>query len=533
LVKNFKYSKKHIFNEQKFNFEKQIWIIYEMLDIISEIDMLVRARYPLIYIISNEENRVIKGIKTISKNSLWIWSYSTGFRRDGRGAVNEPTKDPLQALKFINNNRDKGIYILLDYHPFLEDGNPDVVRFFRELTMILKGFIKNIIIISSILTIPPELEKDITVLDFPLPKKGEIGKLYDDIKGDVEHDGRIPPINGNKQHVIRALTGLTETEIENILYKSIIKHRRFDIDTIISIKKQIIRKAGKLEYFHTTESIDNVGGYDNFKEWINKRGNAFSDEARSFGIPYPKGVLLLGVQGCGKSLLCKCAASLWKVPLLRLDMGRIMAGIVGSSEDNMKKALDLAVDVAPCILWIDEVDKAFSGLGSSNFSDGGTTDRVVASFLTFLQENTAPVFVMATANAIQGLPPALIRKGRIDEIFWMDLPSPSERADIFRIHITKRGRDVENYNIPALVDVSHKYSGAEIEASIVSGLYDAFDDGVELCNDHIINSLKTAVPLSITMAESINAMRQWSTNRARPASLPHEEPERRKRGIEL
>ncbi|KKN34227.1 hypothetical protein LCGC14_0795760 [marine sediment metagenome] len=528
-------SVKRFKNEEKFNnknFEIKNFGVLYVLEIINELDMLIRARYPLLYIVSNEEDRVIREIKTITGDALWIWSYITGFRKNGKGIVSEKTRDPLEALRFINNSRGRGIYILLDYHTFLEDGSPDIIRFFRELTKILKGTEKNVVIISSILTIPAELEKEITVLDFPLPEKDEISKLYDDIVEDVESEGVIPKINGNKQHVIRALTGLTEDEIANVLYKSIIKHRAFNIDTIIEIKKQIIRKTGSLEYYHTSDSIDDVGGYDIFKEWIIKRGNAFSDEARDFGVPFPKGVLLLGVQGCGKSLLCKCVSSLWNFPLLRLDMGSIFSGIVGSSEDNMSKALKLAVAVSPCVLWIDEIEKAFSGVGSSNFSDGGTTDRVVASFLTFLQENKAPVFIMATANGIKNLPPALLRKGRIDEIFWMDLPNPLERTDIFKIHIKKRGRNIEDYNIPALVDISNGFSGAEIEASIISGLYDAFDDGIELCNDHIVNNLNITVPLSTTMAEPINELRTWANARARVASTRYENPTE-KRAINL
>ena len=495
--------------------------------------MLIRARYPLLYVITVEEDRVLRNIRGITKDSLWVWSYVCGFRKfEDMGTVNDATKDPMEALRFINNNRERGVYVLLDYHVFLENGNPDIIRFFRELTKTLKGIKKNVIIISPILSIPNELEKEITVLDFPLPDKDEINKVYDEIVEDVETDGRIPKINGNKQHIIRALSGLTEFEIENVLYKSIIKHREFNIDTIVDIKKQIIRKTGILEYFHTTDMISDVGGNDILKEWVTKRGNAFSDEARDFGVPYPRGVLLLGVQGCGKSMLCKCVSNLWNFPLLRLDMGSVFAGIVGSSEENIRKVFKLATSVAPCVLWIDEIEKAFSGMGSSNFSDGGTTSRVVGSFLTFLQENQAPVFVIATSNDISGLPPELLRKGRFDEIFWIDLPNVIERAEIFRIHIAKRERNPDDYNIPALVDISNGYSGAEIEASVISGLYDAFDDGVELCNDHIINNLKITVPLSTTMSEKIESMRTWAVNRARPASTSYKEKIER-RGLDL
>ena len=261
-----------------------------------------------------------------------------------------------------------------------------------------------------------------------------------------------------------------------------------------------------------------MAGLENLKLWLSKRSLAFSDRAAEFGLPAPKGVLLLGVQGCGKSLCAKAASSLWKLPLLRLDIGRMFGSLVGSSEENMRRAIQTAESVAPAILWIDEIDKAFAGTQGSSGSDAGTASRVFGTFLTWLSEKTAPVFVIATANDISNLPPELLRKGRVDDIFFVDLPSDQERREVFRIHLQKRGRNAADFNLEELSRLSDGFSGAEIEEAIISGLFDAFSKGCELNTEILKTGLAETVPLSKTMSEELNRLRSWAQGRARPAS---------------
>jgi SpoVK/Ycf46/Vps4 family AAA+-type ATPase len=275
-----------------------------------------------------------------------------------------------------------------------------------------------------------------------------------------------------------------------------------------------------LEYYATQENFSNIGGLTVLKDWLNKRAVAFTDEARAFGLPAPKGILMLGVQGCGKSLCAKAVANQWQLPLLRFDMGRMFGSLVGSSEENVRRAISVAESIAPAILWVDEIDKAFAGSSSSCVTDGGTTARVFGTFLTWLSEKTAPVFLVATANDISQLPPELMRKGRLDEIFFVDLPAKEERTEIFRIHLARRGRDPEQFDVSSLAETSKDFSGAEIEEAVISALFDAFYTQEELATEHILSALHETVPLARTMDDQISHLRHWAEGRARNASIP-------------
>jgi SpoVK/Ycf46/Vps4 family AAA+-type ATPase len=263
-------------------------------------------------------------------------------------------------------------------------------------------------------------------------------------------------------------------------------------------------------------SLADIGGQPLLKRWLERRKNAFSDAARQFGLPEPKGLLLLGVQGCGKSLTAKAIASGWRLPLLRLDMGRIFSGLIGSSEENVRRAIRIAESLAPVVLWVDEIEKGLAG--TSGQGDSGTSARVFGSLLTWMQEKTAPVFVVATANRIEGLPPELLRKGRFDEIFFVDLPNEADRAAIFGIQLKKRGRESKGFPLEELAKRSEHFSGAEIEQAIISAMYDAFADGVELEPRHIEVALQETVPLAVTMAADIARLREWAKSRTRPAA---------------
>jgi SpoVK/Ycf46/Vps4 family AAA+-type ATPase len=291
-----------------------------------------------------------------------------------------------------------------------------------------------------------------------------------------------------------------------------------EIPIILSEKEQAIRKSGLLEYYRAQEQFEDIGGLNLLKDWLRKRTSAFGDKAKAFGLPSPKGALLLGVQGCGKSLCAKAVASLWRLPLLRLDVGKVFSDLVGSSERNVREAIKVAESVAPAILWVDEIEKAFAGTQSSSFSDAGTTARVFGTFLTWLQEKEASVFVIATANNIQTLPPELLRKGRLDEIFFVDLPTRAERATVFAIHLRRRDRKPEDFDLDCLAAASEGFSGAEIEEAIISALYDVFDAGGQLTTEALLKSLNETVPLSTTMKEEIDGLRKWAEGRARKAS---------------
>jgi len=310
-----------------------------------------------------------------------------------------------------------------------------------------------------------------------------------------------------------------------VFAKIIVKDERLsseDVNEVFAEKQQIIRKSGLLEYYATNENFANVGGLSVLKEWLAKRAVAFTNEARAFGLPFPKGILMLGVQGCGKSLCAKAVSNLWQLPLLRFDMGRMFGSLVGASEENVRRAIAVAESVAPAILWVDEIDKAFAGSQGSGATDGGTTARVFGTFLTWLSEKTAPVFVVATANDISQLPPELLRKGRLDEIFFVDLPSPEERKEILGIHINKRGRDAAKFDLAVLAGTSSEFSGAEIEESINSALYDAFYAKQELTTAHVQAALSQTVPLAKTMDEQISRLLSWAEGRARNASVPRD-----------
>jgi SpoVK/Ycf46/Vps4 family AAA+-type ATPase len=375
--------------------------------------------------------------------------------------------------------------------------------------------------------IPMELDKEITVLNYPLPSRDDLSELLDKIIADVKQFSQvvIDLDKAGRERLLQAALGLTLGEAENVFAKIIVKDERLsgdDVNEVFAEKQQIIRKSGLLEYYATSERFSNVGGMSVLKDWIDKRAVAFTPEARAFGLAAPKGILMLGVQGCGKSLCAKAVSNQWQLPLLRFDMGRMFGSLVGSSEENVRRAISVAESVAPAILWVDEIDKAFAGSQGSGATDGGTTARVFGTFLTWLSEKSAPVFVVATANDISQLPPELLRKGRLDEIFFVDLPSGEERIQVFRIHLEKRGREAAAFDLGALADHSKDFSGAEIEEAINSALYDAFYARKELNTEHVLTALGQTVPLAKTMDEQINRLRSWAEGRARNASVPRD-----------
>ncbi len=498
----------------------------------TEIETLIRARYPILYVITSEEMRVQNILAEIAakrQKKLFEWTCSSGIVPAGASiqshrSRNPATKDPLAALDLVIEQVEPAIFLFKDFHPFLTRNNFAVIRRLKDIALNLKNSFKTIVLLSPVMEIPLELDKEITVVNFPQPTKEDLASLLERIVAEVQEvkEVQLDLDHDSRERLLQAALGLTLGEAENVFAKILVKDQRLGgehVHEVFAEKQQIIRKSGLLEYYAAQEDFTSVGGLGVLKDWVNKRSIAFTAEAHDFGLPSPKGILLLGVQGCGKSLCAKAVARLWQLPLLRFDMGRMFGSLVGSSEENVRRAIAVAESIAPAVLWVDEIDKAFAGSQSSGMTDGGTTARVFGTFLTWLSEKSAAVFVVATANEVSQLPPELLRKGRLDEIFYVDLPAAEERAEIFRIHLAKRQRDPVGFDVPALVAASEQFSGAEIEEAIISALYDAFYAHEELTTRHVLTALEQTVPLAKTMSEQITAQREWAKGRARNASL--------------
>jgi SpoVK/Ycf46/Vps4 family AAA+-type ATPase len=418
-----------------------------------ELETLIRARYPLLQIVSWEEERVLRCVDRVAqglKKELYQWSINYGLVRYRQLVSNRPaegikgTKDPLVALKeILSISGEPSVFVLKDFHAYMEEAA--VVRALRDVAGGLRSTYSTVILLGPRLVVPPEVEKDLTVVDFPLPERDDLLAFFDGLAQDISGNPALHFDNTEetRQCLLEAAIGLTMNEIENVFAKILVRRGKLtaaEAPDIYLEKRQIIRKSGILEYIDPEESIESVGGLEPLKDWLRKRRRAFHPLARRFGLPLPKGVLFLGVQGCGKSLCAKAVSRFWQLPLLRLDMGQLFGSLVGASEENVRRAIGIAESIAPDILWIDEIDKGFAGLASSSFSDAGTTARVFGTLITWLQEKRSPVFVIATANDVSNLPPELMRQGRFDEVFFVDLPKAAERAEIFRIHILKRRR---------------------------------------------------------------------------------------------
>ena len=486
-----------------------------------ELATYIRARYTLIYLLSFEEQRVLEDVQRLAareRKEIVVWSFARGARGEGiKAGVGQ--RNPLAILEAAPALANGTLLVLLDFHPFLSD--PGIVRQLKELAHELEATTKTLLILSPVLKLPVELAKDIVVVDFALPDAALLAATFREISASLPPDSIVELSGEDREQLVRSAQGLTVKEFANVLAKTLVVAGRIDraaIDHINTEKRQIIRKSGSLDFYPVAESMDSVGGLELLKAWLVSRGQAFSERARTFGLPFPKGILIVGVQGCGKSLTAKAVASQWQLPLLKLDMGRLFSGTVGSSEENIRHAIALAESIAPAVLWIDELEKGFAGLGSSNFSDGGTTARVIGTFLTWMQEKHHAIFVIATCNDISALPPELLRKGRFDEIFFVDLPTFAERRAIFAIHIGRRGRRPADHDLDALATASRGYSGAEIEGAVVAGLFGAFEAGHELTSEDMLLACRETVPLSVLVEEKIVALREWGRLRTRRAS---------------
>lgn len=508
-----------------------------MADYQNDINLKIKAGIPIIQIVSYEWRRIhgclIRAARE-NKRQFFLWNNSEGIKKwNDIDRVFIPEKsdirEPEEALTWFQNAENNDLILLMeDLFVYFDSMQArQILGRLRIMPRISQN--KSLVISQPFKSLPTQLEKDVYVLEIPLPDRN---MLITDIREVVEElnldENRAP--DEDFPSIAESALGLTELEAKYAFKEiSLAKNRltKKEIPEIVERKEQIIKKSGILEYFHPRESFNDIGGLSNIKKWLNTRKVGFDPFAIEFGLTAPKGVLLLGVQGCGKSLVAKAIASEWNLPLLKFDLGKVFGGFVGESEANIRRALSIAEAISPSILWIDEIEKGLSGVASSGVSDSGTTARVFGTMLTWMQEKEKPVFVIATANNIEQLPPELLRKGRFDEIFFVDLPGYSSRQEIWKIHLKKRlgNRRYEdiNFDLDRLAKESIGYSGAEIEEAINESLYIAYNQDREVNIDDIIQSLKNTYPLSKVMAENINNLRKWAKIRARLASDEVEE----------
>jgi len=489
-----------------------------------ELSILIQAQYPLIYLVTSEEERAEQAIAEIAQagkpqRRVFLWTVTHGIVEYGqpRNVTQHNTVSPEAAIEWATRQRDPAIFVFKDLHPFVD--SPAVTRWLRDAIASFRGSQRTILLMSPVQQIPIELEKEVAVLDFAMPDMAELNQVLSQ-QLELTRNRRIT--TETREKLLKAALGLTRDEAEKVYRKAQVTTGRLteeEVDIVLSEKKQLIRRNGILEYIEEDETIASVGGLEELKRWLTQRSNAFTERAREYGLPQPKGMLILGVPGCGKSLIAKTTSRLWGLPLIRLDMGRVYDGsMVGRSEANLRNALKTAESISPAILFIDELDKAFAGTSGSADSDGGTSSRIFGSFLTWMQEKNSPVFVMATANRVERLPGEFLRKGRFDELFFVDLPNAEERKDIFGIHLSKRKRDLSRFDLDQLANVSDGFSGAEIEQALVAAMYDAFAQEREFTQLDIIAAVKATQPLSKTMSEQVTALRDWARQRARPAA---------------
>jgi SpoVK/Ycf46/Vps4 family AAA+-type ATPase len=490
-----------------------------------QLDLLIRSRTPILWIRSLEEERaealLERAAARLGGRLLLRWDFIAGLRGSA-GRDGEASRNPMAALDVLGSlPRDQGAILLLrDFHRYGEDGA--ICRRLRNLASELRQRPHTLVITAPAWRLPPDLEDCITPLELPLPDGEEIAQL---LQG-IANAGGEPLEPSVLATLASACHGLSEQRVRQLAARALARRGRLgeaDLAEVLEEKRQAIARSELLEYCPSEATTADIGGLEALKHWLEQRHRAFSDEARRYGLPLPRGVLLVGPQGTGKSLTAKAIAHSWGMPLLRLDVGRLFAGLVGASEARTREMIQRAEAMAPCVLWIDEIDKGFGlgvGGGSDGRSDGGTSQRVLASVLTWMAEKSSAVFVVATANAVERLPAELLRKGRFDEIFLLELPGRQERRAILDLQLRRR-RPSHRIGLEVLVDRTEGFSGAELEQTVIEAMHLAFGEGRELAETDLIAAASQVVPLSRTAREQLEALRVWaSSGRARPASLP-------------
>lgn len=474
-----------------------------------QLDVFLRARFTFILLVTLEERRAVEMIKEVCERTQRLcltWDMADGFQWLTTSTSAPPAaRDPLTALDAIEKQdaNSPSLYVLKDFHDAWS--NPQIKRKLRNVSQKLRSTRKSILVVSHSSVVPDELKDEVFIVDFALPNTEDMEEIFTRLTQNMRSE--LTPLGREK--IVQAALGLTAAQAQRVFSKAYVRSGKLDdrgIDEVTEEKKQIIRESEALEYYPVTETPGNVGGLGALKDWLRSREKAFSQEARDYGLPVPKGIALIGIPGTGKSLTAKMIGGLWRMPLIRLDVGALYGSLVGESEERARRALQLAETIAPCILWIDEIEKALSHGGL----DSGTSTRVFATILTWMQEKSAPVFVVATANDISSIPPELLRKGRFDEIFFLDLPTIEERKEILRVHLNKRRRIPQDFDLEQLAAVSEGYVGSEIEQAIIDAMYIGFNHNQrEFTTADIIRSFQRQVPLSVSQRENVGALRAW------------------------
>jgi AAA+ superfamily predicted ATPase len=487
----------------------------------------VKAGYPGIYIVSSEETRVESEMRAVAeslKHKLYAWSVVDGLVDSADGSAHNH-QDPMEMLTAIGDLPENSLVLLRDFHQFIESPNPMLTRQLKDTMRVGKTKGRIIVIAACRLVLPPELEREFVIVDFSFPGREELGVILENIAKSAR---KKKPDTEARDRLLDAASGLTSMEAENAFALSVIEAGELSPSVVSREKAMAVKKSGILEICSVTETLDDIGGLDVLKTWLLTRKDAFGQRARQYRLPSPKGLLIVGIPGTGKSLTAKATASVFQRPLVRLDAGRLYGGLVGESEANARNAIQTLEAIAPCVCWIDEIEKGFAGSRSSGVTDGGTSSRVFGTFMSWMQEKTSPVFIVATANDVSQLPPEMLRKGRFDELFFVDLPEPAEREAIWRIQIGKHGRTPEGFKLAELVKTSEGFTGSEIEQAFIEALFLGFSQGQEPTDKTVIEALANSVPLGKLMGEHINALRKWAKGRARPATASKEEHVERK-----
>ena len=493
----------------------------------TEISNYIKAGYPGIYVVSHEEARVEAELKAVAEDLdylLHAWSVTDGLVDTADGSAAE-AGDPVACMESIAELPENTLVLLRDFHQFIEDANPVVTRAVKDQLRAGKTLGVVLIVVACRAALPAELEREFVVTHFALPGKAGLGIILNEIAESAELD---KPEGSLRDGLLDAACGLTSVEAENAFALSVAQSGRLSPALVARQKANEVAKGGLLEVCANEETLADVGGLDLLKAWLDQRKEAFGKEAEDYGLPAPRGLLIVGIPGTGKSLTAKATAAVFSRPLLRLDVGRLFGGLVGQTEGNLRSVIATVEAIAPCVLWIDEIEKGFSGAGRSGATDGGTSSRMFGSFLSWMQERTSPVFVVATANEVSQLPPEFLRKGRFDELFFVDLPDTREREAIWRIQIRKYGREPEAFELGQLVAQTQGFTGAEIEQAFKDSLFQAFARGGEPNDLIVMNAIGEQTPLSRLMKEEICALRKWAKSRCRVASQPQVEESSRR-----
>jgi ATP-dependent 26S proteasome regulatory subunit len=495
------------------------------MDGIRDLRLLLASRHPLIVARMEDETRFMSFARRAAElcgYPVWTWSVTLGLAREGN-ASQVGTQEPKEALAFVRQLQAPGVFVFHDLRPHLVD--PVVVRHLKEFVLAERAG-QTILVTGPDPSVPHELEGVALPWTLEPPARDEVEPLIRATIDDLTQRGlAVALTDTDVAEMVTACLGLTLPEIERLILRQAIDDQKLDAADVVGLaraKAELLADDGVLQLVSASADLDDIGGLDALKRWLRLRSRGFEPGAKDFGLDPPRGVLIAGVPGCGKSLTAKCVARSWSMPLVLLDPGTIFAMYVGESEERLRSALDTVEAMAPVVLWIDEIEKGFAG-GTSD-ADAGTARRVIGTFLRWLQERPGGVFLIATCNDVGTLPPELLRRGRFDEVFFVDLPDPQERAAILELHLRQRHREPAGFDLPALATASEGFTGAELEAAVVGALYRAYADGRELSTDDLMDEIHLTTPLSKTRAETIQALRAWGRGRAAPASVAAPEP---------